>query len=178
MAEVQQEEQAVTLVYRPTVTDMTDALHARMRGTATGRRTRRLLLFTGVAGLLLFVLDTVSREDDLTRRIIALTVTFFALGSHFLLPRLQARQLHQLTGRQGEFRATVDHGGIRVTTRDTETTANWELYPRYTETDELFVLLSADKHGVGVVLLPKRGVLVPEDVDRLRGVLEQHVQRV
>jgi hypothetical protein len=179
VAEVQQQDgQTVALTYEPTTADMAGALQARMRSTPSGRRTRRLMLFTGVAGLC-FVALTVARGDiDAVRLVAGVALIVFAFGSQFLLPRLQARQLQQLAARQGEFRATVDAGGIRLTTRDSETTSKWDLYPRYAETDELFVLLSADKHGVGVMLLPKRGVPAPDDVDRLRALLDEHVQRV
>ncbi|MFF8847412.1 YcxB family protein [Streptomyces sp. NPDC015127] len=179
MAEVQQQDgQSVTLTYEPTAADMKGALDARARSTPSGRRTRRLMLFSGVAGLC-FVALTVARGDiDAVRLVAGVALILFAVGSQFLLPRLQARQLQQLAVRQGVFRATVDAGGIRLTTRDSETTSNWDLYPRYAETDALFVLLTADKHGVGVMLLPKRGLPGPGDVDRLRTLLDEHVQRV
>ncbi|MBT2368249.1 YcxB family protein [Streptomyces sp. ISL-10] len=179
MAEVQQQDgQTVTLVYEPTTADMKGALDARARSTPSGRRTRRLLLFTGVVGLCLVALTVVSGDIDTTRLVAGVATTFFAFGSLYLLPRAQARQLQQLAVRQGEFRATVDAKGIRLTTRDSEATSRWDLYPRYAETDELFVLLTADKHGVGVMLLPKRGVPAPDDVDRLRDLLDRHVQRM
>lgn len=179
MAEVQEQDgQTVSLTYEPTAADMTGALHARMRGTASGRRTRRLLLVTGVAGLCCAAVLVGLGESDFLRLFVSVFLAVFAFGSVYALPRLQARQLEQLAARQGEFRATVDHRGIRVATRDTETATNWETYPRYAETDDLFVLLSADKHGVGVIVLPKRGVPAQGDVDRLRALLDGHVQRV
>lgn len=179
MAEVQQQDgQTVSLTYEPTIADMAGALHARMRSTPSGRRTRRLLLFSGVMGLCLVALLTVRGDTDITGPVVGAAITLIAFGSLYLLPRAQARQLQQMAARQGEFRATVDDRGIRLTTRDSEATSSWGLYPRYTETDELFVLLTADKHSVGVMLLPKRGTPAPDDIDRLRALLDQHVQRV
>ncbi|NWF29986.1 YcxB family protein [Streptomyces sp. PKU-EA00015] len=179
MAEVQQQDgQTVALRYEPTVADMAGALNARMRATPSGRRTRRLLLFAGVMGIGVVALQAAVGDGDLTVLVAGVALTVLAFGSLYLLPSLQARQLHPLAARQGEFGAVVDDTGIRLTTRDSTSTTKWEMYPRYAETDELFVLLTADKHSVGVMVLPKRGVSAPDDVDRLRALLDEHVRRV
>ncbi|MER6841794.1 hypothetical protein [Streptomyces platensis] len=41
----------------------------------------------------------------------------------------------------------------------------------------LFVLLSADRTAAGVIVLPKRGVADPENVERLRAILDRHLVR-
>ncbi|MEU2744475.1 YcxB family protein [Streptomyces sp. NPDC007095] len=65
----------------------------------------------------------------------------------------------------------------RFTTAHSSASLDWHLYSRYVETPELFVLLSADKSAVGFVVLPKRAVADPEDVDRLRAVLDRRLVR-
>ncbi|WP_317441040.1 YcxB family protein [Streptomyces collinus] len=93
------------------------------------------------------------------------------------VPWLQARHLHRLAERQGDICGTVDDTGVRLTTAHSSASADWHLYSRYVETPELFVLLSADKSAVGFVVLPKRAVAEPEEVDRLRAVLDQRLVR-
>jgi len=87
------------------------------------------------------------------------------------------RHLHRLAERQGDISGTVDDTGFRLTTAHSSASLDWHLYPRYAETPELFVLLSADKSAVGFVVLPKRAVADPEEVDRLRAVLDRRLAR-
>ncbi|QIY99188.1 YcxB family protein [Streptomyces sp. S1D4-11] len=93
------------------------------------------------------------------------------------VPWSRARRLHRLAQRQGDICGTVDDTGVRFTTAHSSASLDWHLYPRYAETPELFVLLSADKSAVGFVVLPKRAVADPEDVDRLRAVLDRRLVR-
>ncbi|MFF8029693.1 YcxB family protein [Streptomyces sp. NPDC007896] len=93
------------------------------------------------------------------------------------VPRSRARKLHRLAQRQGDICGTVDDTGVRFTTAHSSAGLDWHLYPRYGETPELFVLLSADKSAVGFVVLPKRAVADPEDVDRLRAALDRRLVR-
>ncbi|MEU8986798.1 YcxB family protein [Streptomyces sp. NPDC048558] len=79
---------------------------------------------------------------------------------------------------QGEFRAVVGEAGVRLTSQDSETTFRWPMITRYAETDTLFVLMTPDKHSVGIVVLPKRGAAIPPDVDRLRAMLDRYATRV
>ncbi|MFC8276462.1 YcxB family protein [Streptomyces sp. NPDC057271] len=72
----------------------------------------------------------------------------------------------------------MDDDGVTWTTRVSENTSRWAMLPLYVETPSLFVLLSADRAGVGVAALPKQGVSGPEDLDRLRAILERRVKRV
>lgn len=179
MTEVQGTGQAVELVYQLTAADLKVALRARMLGTPSGRRTRRLLLVSGVMGILCTTaLATMPGRTD-TARLVGLSVgTVLAFAGLFLLPRLQARQLHRMVAQQGEFRAVADDTGVRLSTRDTDGTSTWQMFPRYSETPELFVLLTADKNSIGLMVLPKRGTSDPANVERLRAILDRHLQRV
>ncbi|MFF4520615.1 YcxB family protein [Streptomyces bluensis] len=167
---------SVELAYRPTVGDLASALRVRARSTGAGRFQRRVLVCTVVAVAVSVLLSVAgSGRQDTPWQLYAGLMVFASLTT--AVPWLQARQLHRLAERQGDIRGSVDDTGIRVTTAHSSVTLDWHLYPRYTETAELFVLLSADKSAVGVVVLPKRAVTDPEDVDRLRAILDRRLVR-
>ncbi|MGN9791190.1 YcxB family protein [Streptomyces sp. OZ13] len=168
--------QTVELVYEPVVRDMVSALRARTRATPAGRRVRRLLLFAGVLCVVCF--GFLVLVNAMTWRLwLMLGAGVLAFACLYLLPWMQGRQLHRMAARQGEFRAVVDDSGIRLTTRDADATTNWAVYSRYAETDDVFVLLTGDKHGVGVMVLPKRGATEPAGTERLRALLDRHLEK-
>ncbi|WP_406415241.1 YcxB family protein [Streptomyces sp. NBC_00873] len=169
-------ERPVELAYRPSVGDLASALRARARSTGAGRFQRRALVWTvAVAAVGALLSAAGSGRRDTPWPLYAGLVVFAVFMT--AVPWLQARQLHRLAERQGDIRGTVDDTGIRLTTAHSSAILDWHLYPRYAETPELFVLLSADKSAVGVVVLPKRAVADPEDVDRLRAVLDRRLVR-
>ncbi|MET7857815.1 YcxB family protein [Streptomyces sp. NPDC005318] len=168
-------ERPVELAYRPTVDDIAAAIRTRAKSTGAGLFRRRLLIYTLVVTAVGVLLSTLGDGHRDTPWHLYLALAFIAFMT--AVPRLQARQVHRLSERQGDFRAVVDETGIRLTTAHSSATLDWHLYPRYAETPELFVLLSADKSAVGVVVLPKRGLSNPEDAGRLRAILERHLVR-
>ncbi|MGW5274303.1 YcxB family protein [Streptomyces sp. NPDC004044] len=168
-------ERPVELAYRHTVDDVAAAIRTRAKSTRAGLFRRRLLIFTLVVTAVGFLLSTLGDGHRDTPWHLYLALAFVAFMT--AVPRLQARQLHRLSERQGDFRAVVDETGIRLTTAHSSAALDWHLYPHYVETPELFVLLSADKSAVGVVLLPKRGLSNPEDAGRLRAILDRHLVR-
>ncbi|MET7493854.1 YcxB family protein [Streptomyces sp900116325] len=168
-------ERPVELAYRHTVDDLAAAIRTRAKTTRTGLFRRRLRIFTLVVTAVGFLLSTLGDGHGDTPWQLYLALAFVAFMA--AVPRLQARQLHRLSERQGDFRVVVDETGIRLTTAHSSGTLDWHLYPRYVETPELFVLLSADKSAVGVVVLPKRGLSNPEDAGRLRTILDRHLIR-
>ncbi|GAA4920647.1 YcxB family protein [Streptomyces coeruleoprunus] len=171
--------EAVELVYRPTVADAQEMLRARMRGTPGGRWTTRLLLAVGVVGLLLLAALRFGPEPDEPALIGGLFgLTGASFGLPFLLPRIQGRQLYRVAAPQGEHRAVVDDHGVRWVTDHTQMSTAWQFLPRYVETPGLFVLLTGDRNGLGVACLPKRGVVGPDGVDRLRAVLDRRAARL
>jgi hypothetical protein len=80
--------------------------------------------------------------------------------------------------RQGTFRVTVTDAGLTLATDNSTTTLNWVAQPRYRETKDVFVMVSPDKKAVGFTVLPKRALRTPEDVDRLRAILDRNLTRV
>ncbi|WP_329120786.1 YcxB family protein [Streptomyces sp. NBC_01353] len=171
--------ETVKLAYLPVVSDATEALRARMRATPAGRLQNALLL--GAAGLLALVLvGSVIGPKGPTLSGTGLWAFGLVLiaGLYLMVPSLQGRQVHRMIGPQGEFRAFVDGAGIRVVSRDSETTYRWTMLTRYAETRDLFVALTADRYGIAMVVLPKRGAADPGEVDRLRAALDRYSNRV
>ncbi|MFF4231104.1 YcxB family protein [Streptomyces sp. NPDC001820] len=174
-----QETSAVELAYLPTTADAVGALRARMRATPAGRLQNGVLLAGAVVVLGALVLNFAAPgEPSLRSTVVCLAALAVLGGLYGLIPTLQGRQVHRMLAPQGEFQAVVDDGGVRVTSRDSETTYRWPMLTRYAETDELFVLLTPDKYGVGLVVLPKRGAAEPADADRLRAVLDRNATRI
>ncbi|MEU0602842.1 YcxB family protein [Streptomyces sp. NPDC006393] len=169
-------ERPVELAYRPTVGELASALRARVRSTGAGRFQRGLLLWAVAVAIVGALLSAAGSGDrDTPWPLYTGVMVFVAFMT--AVPWLQARRLHRLAERQGDIRGTVDDAGVRLTTAHSSAGLDWHLYSRYVETPELFVLLSADKSAVGFVVLPKRAVTDPEDVDRLRAVLDRWLVR-
>jgi hypothetical protein len=174
-----QETSAVELAYLPTTADAVGAIRARMRATPSGRRQKRMLVASAILVLGALVLNfTVPREPDFTSTALCVAALALVVCMYVLVPTILGRQVHRMIASQGEFQAIVDDSGIRVTSRDTETAFQWPMLTRYAETNELFVLMTPDKHGVGIVVLPKRGAVEPADVDRLQAILDRNTTRV
>ncbi|MFE5487943.1 YcxB family protein [Streptomyces sp. NPDC056527] len=174
-----QETRAVELVYVPTRAEVTEAVRIRLRHSPMGRLLRWLLPTAVVLCFLIVVWELAGPgEPELSKAFLFGGLGAFVLVLGPLIPRVTGRQMYGLVEPQGEFRAVVDDDGVSWTTRVSETTSRWAMLPLYVETPSLFVLLSADKAGVGVAALPKQGVSGPGELDRLRGILERHAKRV
>jgi hypothetical protein len=172
------EQRAVELVYRTTVDDMTEALRARARHTADGRSTRVLLVCGAV--ILALGLGTAVATGGGERMPWMLVVAGVVLAyASYRAPVITAKRFRKLLDGQGESRAVVSETGIEIATAHGTTTLGWQMYPRYLETEGVFVLLSADKGATGLAVLPKRGVTGgPYEVDRLRNVFDQRLTRL
>lgn len=164
----------VELEYRPTAVDFASALRARRGVSKAGRRQFWILGCVAVLVALEGAL-ALSGQDASP----ALAIAFVVCAPLIVLtPWLQARQVQRLAERQGVFRVSVTDAGVTVRTDNSTTTLNWAIQPRYRETTDAFVMLSPDKNAVGFTMLPKRAAHTPEDVDRLRAILDRHLTRV
>ncbi|MFJ9411192.1 YcxB family protein [Streptomyces sp. NPDC101393] len=162
----------IELSCTPTVEDFREALRVRAKASKSARRTRWLL--AGTAGCLAVGLGlswTTQGTVDPPLVVMPLALVLLLVGQ----ARLQARAFHRLAASKGEQRIIADESGVTVTTEQTSTSLTWQAAPRYAETPRLFVLLSGDKNASSMTLLPKRGAGGEADVDRLRGLLEQHL---
>ncbi|MGW7606880.1 YcxB family protein [Streptomyces sp. NPDC054766] len=164
----------VELEYRPTVADLVSALKAR-RGVSKAARRQYWAL-----GCLALV-AAVQGERAMTGQEVSLYVVIWLVvfvPVVLLSPWLLARQFHRLAVRQGTFRVTVTDAGVTVTTDNSTTALNWVAQPRYRETKDVFLMISPDKNAVGFTMLPKRAARTPEDIDRLRAILDRNLTRV
>ncbi|MFF3447545.1 hypothetical protein ACFYXJ_10490 [Streptomyces sp. NPDC002667] len=165
---------AVELEYRPVVADFTSALKARRGVSKAGRRQYWVLGCVAVVAAL-----QGQRALDGHGESMFLTIWLVVCVPLILLsPRLVARQFQRLGERQGTFRVSVTDAGVTVSTDNSVTALNWVAQPRYRETKDVFVMLSPDKNATGFTVLPKRAVRAPEDVDRLRSILDRNLTRV
>ncbi|MFF3888837.1 YcxB family protein [Streptomyces sp. NPDC001914] len=163
----------VELEYRPTVGDLSSALRAR-RGVSKAGRRQFWVLGGAAVVVAVEVALKLAGQDASTLPVIWLVVFGSLLA---LSPWLQARQFHRLAERQGTFRVAVTDAGVTVATDNSTTVLNWVAQPRYRETQDAFVMISSDKNAVGFTVLPKRAVRTPEDVDRLRAILDRNLTR-
>ncbi|TXS55073.1 YcxB family protein [Streptomyces sp. t39] len=168
---------AVEFAYEVTVADLADSLNGRLGATPSGRRTRWLLRAAGVGGAV-WLVGTALGDPVFTELLPPAMFLVIGFGLTPVVHFLQARQVHTVASRQGPFRAVATAEGVRLVSRDTDTTHRWGMYTRYTETDTVFVLLTGDKHGAGMLTLPKRGATAPDGADRLRTLLDAHIERV
>ncbi|NJQ03627.1 YcxB family protein [Streptomyces zingiberis] len=170
--------ESVTLVYQPTAEDITEALRARARLARTRNAVR-----AGVVFLLIFVFLTglahlSGDPDPVLSSATGTAVAAVAGGVALLLGhRMQGRMVRRLVEAQGRCRTTVDDTGMRTAGERGESTATWENYPRYLETENLFVALSRDRRSTGVGALPKRGLKKAADADRLREIFDRNARR-
>ncbi|MFG2300175.1 YcxB family protein [Actinacidiphila glaucinigra] len=166
----------VTLAYTLTAEDFASALRARQRRTPWGRATRlltmvALVLFVIATAISLALGEGMPVPAPLTAGLVA------GLTSLVWLPRLQARALQKATARHGRIEAVVDASGVRHSAEHGSSSMAWQLFGRYLETGDAFVLLSPDRAGTTLVILPKRAAEAPGETDRLRALLDAHLTR-
>ncbi|MFI5985521.1 YcxB family protein [Streptomyces sp. NPDC051555] len=118
------------------------------------------------------------------------TTGWVVLGAAVLVAPLAVRQWHrrfrmnrlyEADAARGAIRTTLTEDGLTVTGADGAVgtaageVTDWHGYPWWFETDELFVLTGSMGY---FFVLPKRGALAPEDVDRARALFTEHLRRI
>ncbi|WP_370412689.1 YcxB family protein [Streptomyces fradiae] len=168
--------EAVELIYTPTRADVVAALVARARKTRQARVMRWLCVYTTVMCLVLVVLKAGSGNvpGAVPWGLLAPVVAALPAAQR----RSSARQALKRLAPLGEFRTVVSDEGVHAAARGLERRTAWSAHPRYAEGAELFVLLTADRSATGLVVLPKRGLADPADVDRLRTLLDRNITRL
>jgi len=168
------EQGVVELAYRPVVGDYASALRERRRFNRAGRIQTVALVLIALAWAV-NVGAAVSGGDSNTFLLIWVPLVVALL---LFQPWLTARQVLKAAARNGAYRATVSDAGLTVVTEHSSTSVGFAAQPRYRETKELFVLYSDDKNATCFTVLPKRGLVNPADVDRLREILDRNLSRV
>ncbi|MBT2527054.1 YcxB family protein [Streptomyces sp. ISL-99] len=163
--------ETVELTYRPTRGDILAGIRVRdrvrhfhvLRGAV-------MALFAGF-GLLLVVAPGGPPAGNVL--LCGLVVLFV-----WSVPHLQAHHVLRIVKWQGEYRATVTDAGVSATNEHATLTTRWSLFRGYRETRDHVVLLSRDPNILCLEVLPKRGLGAPDDIDRLRAILDRNLRRV
>jgi hypothetical protein len=167
------EGEVVELTYSYEQQDMTDAVRLLMRK----RGKAGLLYHPAVAALA--ALAGVARLVTSPSKHLGLGLAMIVWGVLMLfLPRLSAAQLRKAHAHHGELRATIGPAGLRLVTPHADLRTGWANYGSYAESDRVFILRSPDRAGRCANILAKRGARTPQDVDRLRAILDTHLRRV
>ncbi|WP_020577757.1 YcxB family protein [Actinopolymorpha alba] len=165
---------SVQLTYVVTWREISDGLKIQMRHSPVGRWCYRALWGLGA------LLGLVSAANLLTRGVGAVGLgawKFFLILCLFLVAVrwLAALALLAYARHLGEHRVTVDEDGISTVSERHANQTDWGFYGRGVEGRRVFVLLTPDIWGTGVLLLPKRGLGAPEDSERLRSLITRHL---
>lgn len=163
---------SVQLRYVVTWREISDGLKIQMRHSPAGRWCYRVLW--GLGGLLVLV----TAGNLLTGGSVGLGMWRFFLIACLLLVVVRWLMALGLAGyarHLGEHRVTVGGDGIStVSDRHTNRT-DWGFYGRSVEARRVFVLITPDAWGTGVLILPKRGLGTPQDSERLRALITEHL---
>ncbi|WP_258053308.1 YcxB family protein [Streptomyces sp. Ru72] len=161
---------AVELAYRPTRRDFLAAVVVRER------RRRLHLLRWCLAAVFLALAAQAATSENMSAFSVGTGV--FCAAVIWAVPHLQAHHALRTVAWQGEYRTAVTGAGVAVETAHTRLLQRWSLFRGYRETRDHMVLFSRDPNILLVEVLPKRGLGSPQDVGRLRALLDRHLSRV
>ncbi|WP_427922598.1 hypothetical protein [Streptomyces sp. cg40] len=95
------------------------------------------------------------------------------------VPVMTARQMLRANQHHGVLQVTVaEQQGVRTVSAHIDSRMAWANYGSYAETEHCFVLRSPDRIGACAMVLVKQGAATPQDVDRLRALLDSRLPRV
>ncbi len=171
------DEQAIELVYQPTPDDMTAVVHAQWRLTPSGRRAKWLFMGSAVMAAAFTAVIIGLGGSGITAIPLWCLVLVGPLVA-FLSGRKRAGSLYRFAEQYGQTRVSVDAHGVRATAERGGNSFEWSVCPYYTETPVHFLIFGKDKGAEYMAALPKRGLAVASDTDRLRALLDRHLTRV
>ncbi|MFJ9378645.1 YcxB family protein [Streptomyces sp. NPDC101455] len=167
----------VVLEYQLRLEDMTEAVRLlfRKRGRAGFIHQPVFLAAVMVVGVLVLTAGLAGGDG-----------IGFAFGGALMLwpllmlrvPAMTARQLLRANQHHGVMRVTVAEEGVRTVSAHMDSRMSWANYGSYAETDHCFVLRSPDRIGACAMVIVKQGAPTPQDVDRLRALLNTKLPRV
>lgn len=168
---------AVELHYGPARRDVREVLRWRAVRAPAGRRQALLWLVLVPLVPAALIVGQHGRETSPVGLAFAAGVGS-ALGALCLgldLYRL-ARRMYRWAAEHPEYRCVVTERGLSNHRPDGTVAAyEWDRYRGWTETRNLFVFVFA---GGTLGWLPKRAAAVPEDIDRIRAVLDRNLRRL
>ncbi|MER6785649.1 hypothetical protein ABT330_13605 [Streptomyces sp. NPDC000658] len=170
-------EDAVVLEYEHRLADMEDAVRlvSRKNGRVGLIHRPVFLVCVALAGIALLGLSV--RAGDGTAMSFGVMLTVWPALMYFA-PRLAAGQLLKANRHHGRIQVSVGPEGVRTVSAHADLRMDWANYGSYAESARVFALRSPDKAGHCAIVLVKRGARTPEDVDRLRALLDGRLQRV
>ncbi|MFD3918725.1 YcxB family protein [Streptomyces sp. NPDC058595] len=165
---------SVQLTYVVTWREIADGLRIQMRHSPAGRWCYRVLwglvaLFGAVTAANLLTVGVGAAGVTLWRSLL-LACVFFVVIRWLAALALLAYARHL-----GEHRVTVDQDGISTVSEQHTNQTGWGFYGRSVEGRRVFVLLTPDVWGTGVLVLPKRGLAAAQDTERLRSLITEHL---
>ncbi|MFF7139676.1 YcxB family protein [Streptomyces nodosus] len=174
---VEQRATEVVLEYEYRQDELTDAVRLMLRKRGRAGILYRPVFLVCVGVLAVAVLVRGVLRDDSTEMAFGLMfVVWPVLMAR--VPWLTARQLLRANQHHGVMRVTVGEQGVRTVSAHADIRLGWANYGSYAETEQCFVLRSPDRIGACAAVLVKRGASTPEDVDRLRTLLDGSLPRV
>ncbi|MGW6306197.1 YcxB family protein [Streptomyces niveus] len=165
---------SVKLTYVVTWREISEGLKMQMRHSPVGRWCYRVLWGLCALLALLSVANLLTRGVDAA----GLEVWRFLLTACLLVIAIRwltALALLAYARHLGEHRVTVDADGISIVSERHTHHTNWGFYGRGAESRRVFVLLTPDVWGTGLMVLPKRGLSDPQDAERLRSLITEHL---
>ncbi|MCQ9130594.1 hypothetical protein [Streptomyces hilarionis] len=170
-------EDEVVLEYEHRLADMEDAVRlvSRKNGRAALIHRPLFLVCVALAGAAAFALGV--RDDDGAGVSFGVMFVVWPVLMYFA-PRLTAERLLKANRHHGRIRVTVGPEGVRTVSAHADLRMGWANYGSYAESERIFALRSPDKAGHCAIVLVKGGVRTPEDLDRLRAILDGRLRRV
>ncbi|MEV5238148.1 YcxB family protein [Streptomyces cinnamoneus] len=170
---------SVTVEYELTLADVRSGVGARLRAVPGARRLRIATAAAVAAFVLATALTAALRGPGAvgTPMWVVLALCGWSVFVVWGTPPRQARALYQVVQLHGRTRTRLDEVGMSSASAQSTQTMEWALFGRYAETRDVFVLLSADRAGGSLTVLPKRAFTRPGDTDRLRALLDSRLPR-
>lgn len=166
-------EEPIILTYRLTIEDLRTPVRGVLRLAVEDRP------FLVAVTVLLSIALLANPHVPLILKLINVVGLVLAFLMAVATMRAHIQSLYRMSQKHREYRAALDAAGIHITSALMDEVEDWSMYARYAETKACFVLLRwRTGRSVLVLVIPKRGVSDPADVDRLRALLGQRLRRV
>ncbi|PWI18529.1 hypothetical protein DI272_33595 [Streptomyces sp. Act143] len=171
------EQGVVELEYVQQREEMTEAIRLmlRKRGRAAGLVYHPV--FAGCAILIGAALVALGFRNGDAGNVFGIMLIVWGLLIPFA-PRSMADKMVAANRHHGLTRVTVTDEGVHMVSAHADLRTDWANYGSYAEGPGVFVLRSPDQAGNCAMVLVKKGVRTPADVDRLRTVLDRNLTRV
>ncbi|MFD9474854.1 YcxB family protein [Streptomyces goshikiensis] len=173
-------DQAVELYYGARRGDVREVQRFALRRFPPARRALRAHFLAGASGAGATVLAGLVIPPHPARglppaALIGVAVAVGLLGSLVALWR-GGRRMYAWASEYPEYRCVVSAAGTANHRPDgTSAVYGWDACAAWAETPNLFVFVYANGRDLGWI--PKRAALVPEDLERLRGLLDRNLTR-